>query len=68
MAKSKNHTGHNQNKKNHRNGYKKPRKEKKGKKTMSMVGLNQKFVRNMKYQGSSTLPGIRALQQASYHA
>ena len=45
MAKSKNHTNHNQNKKAHRNGIKKP-------KTAvhpSMKGVDPKFRRNLKY-------------------
>mmetsp|Transcript_59418 Transcript_59418/g.168982 ORF Transcript_59418/g.168982 Transcript_59418/m.168982 type:complete len:95 (-) Transcript_59418:54-338(-) len=45
MAKSKNHTGHNQNYKNHRNGIKKTRRPRK----MSMEGMNCRFVRNQKY-------------------
>mmetsp|Transcript_117591 Transcript_117591/g.339938 ORF Transcript_117591/g.339938 Transcript_117591/m.339938 type:complete len:114 (-) Transcript_117591:71-412(-) len=45
MAKSKNHTGHNQSYKNHRNGIKKTRRPKK----MSMSGMNCKFVRNQAY-------------------
>eukprot|EP00419_Tripos_fusus_P002118 CAMPEP_0172681452 /NCGR_PEP_ID=MMETSP1074-20121228/17464_1 /TAXON_ID=2916 /ORGANISM="Ceratium fusus, Strain PA161109" /LENGTH=101 /DNA_ID=CAMNT_0013499959 /DNA_START=68 /DNA_END=373 /DNA_ORIENTATION=- len=45
MAKSKNHTGHNQIYKNHRNGIKKTRRSKKLKVDGSM---NCKFVRNMK--------------------
>merc|ERR1712194_919765 len=45
MAKSKNHTGHNQNYKNHRNGIKKTRPSK----TMSMRGMNCKFVRNQAF-------------------
>ncbi|CAK0788100.1 unnamed protein product [Prorocentrum cordatum] len=45
MAKSKNHTGHNQVYKNHRNGIKKTRRPKK----MSMQGMNCKFVRNQAY-------------------
>merc|ERR1712187_966277 len=45
MAKSKNHTGHNQVYKNHRNGIKKTRRSKK----MSMRGMNCKFVRNQAY-------------------
>merc|ERR1719401_3214708 len=45
MAKSKNHTGHNQNYKNHRNGIKKTRRPKK----MSTKGMNCKFVRNQAF-------------------
>merc|ERR1712232_422649 len=45
MAKSKNHTNHNQIYKNHRNGIKKTRRPRK----MSTVGMNCKFVRNQAY-------------------
>merc|ERR1719197_466265 len=45
MAKSKNHTNHNQIYKNHRNGIKKTRRPKK----MSMKGMNCRFVRNQAY-------------------
>lgn len=42
MAKSKNHTAHNQNKKAHRNGIHKPKRQR----YASMVGVNPKLVRN----------------------
>lgn len=45
MAKSKNHTNHNQNKKNHRNGIKRP----KGQRYPSLRGVDQKFLRNQRY-------------------
>ena len=45
MAKSKNHTGHNQIYKNHRNGIKKQRRPRK----MSMEGMNCRFVRNQAF-------------------
>jgi len=45
MAKSKNHTGHNQIYKNHRNGIKKERRPRK----MSMRGMNCRFVRNQAF-------------------
>eukprot|EP00437_Effrenium_voratum_P004281 CAMPEP_0181427816 /NCGR_PEP_ID=MMETSP1110-20121109/16362_1 /TAXON_ID=174948 /ORGANISM="Symbiodinium sp., Strain CCMP421" /LENGTH=82 /DNA_ID=CAMNT_0023551031 /DNA_START=58 /DNA_END=306 /DNA_ORIENTATION=+ len=45
MAKSKNHTGHNQIYKNHRNGIKKSRRPRK----MSMQGMNCRFVRNQAF-------------------
>merc|ERR1711957_889458 len=45
MAKSKNHTGHNQVYKNHRNGIKKTRRPRK----MNTIGMNCKFVRNQAY-------------------
>ncbi|GBE79153.1 60S ribosomal protein [Sparassis crispa] len=45
MAKSKNHTNHNQSKKAHRNGIKKP----KSYRTRSMKGVDPKFRRNAKF-------------------
>mmetsp|Transcript_24589 Transcript_24589/g.77276 ORF Transcript_24589/g.77276 Transcript_24589/m.77276 type:complete len:103 (+) Transcript_24589:104-412(+) len=45
MAKSKNHTGHNQAYKNHRNGIKKKRRPRK----MSMQGMNCKYIRNLAF-------------------
>jgi len=45
MAKSKNHTAHNQVYKNHRNGIKKTRRPRK----MSMQGMNCKFIRNQSF-------------------
>merc|ERR1711865_1342031 len=45
MAKSKNHTNHNQIYKTHRNGIKKTRRPRK----MSMSGMNCKFIRNQNY-------------------
>lgn len=45
MAKSKNHTNHNQARKWHRNGIKKPKK----KHQRSMKGMDPKFLRNLRY-------------------
>ncbi|BFZ08541.1 hypothetical protein BsWGS_11580 [Bradybaena similaris] len=45
MAKSKNHTNHNQNSKNHRNGIHKP----KSNRYPSMKGVDPKFLRNLKF-------------------
>lgn len=45
MAKSKNHTNHNQNKKAHRNGIKKPKSHR----TLSLKGVDPKFRRNQRY-------------------
>nr|KAJ3418292.1 60S ribosomal protein L29 [Polyrhizophydium stewartii] len=45
MAKSKNHTNHNQNKKAHRNGIKKP----KANRHVSLKGVDPKFRRNQRY-------------------
>ena len=42
MAKSKNHTNHNQGYKNHRNGIKKPLRNK----HQSLKGVNAKYLRN----------------------
>ncbi|XP_019255269.1 PREDICTED: 60S ribosomal protein L29-2-like [Nicotiana attenuata] len=45
MAKSKNHTAHNQSYKAHRNGIKKPRKHR----HRSSKGMDPKFLRNQRY-------------------
>jgi len=45
MAKSKNHTNHNQNRKAHRNGIKKPKHER----YSSQRGVDQKFLRNQRF-------------------
>lgn len=45
MAKSKNHSTHHQNRKDHRNGIYKPKKLLK----QSMKGVDQKFLKNLKY-------------------
>jgi large subunit ribosomal protein L29e len=45
MAKSKNHTNHNQNKKQHRNGIKRP----KAHRYPSLKGVDPKFLRNMRF-------------------
>lgn len=45
MAKSKNHTAHNQTYKAHRNGIKKPRQHK----HKSRKGMDPKFLRNQRY-------------------
>ncbi|KZV64613.1 hypothetical protein PENSPDRAFT_757147 [Peniophora sp. CONT] len=45
MAKSKNHTNHNQNKKAHRNGIKKPHTSR----TRSLKGVDAKFRRNQRF-------------------
>nr|ACV20949.1 large subunit ribosomal protein 29 [Rhabditidoides sp. RS5443] len=45
MAKSKNHTSHNQNRKDHRNGIKRPTKQR----YMSMKGVDPKFLKNLRF-------------------
>lgn len=47
MAKSKNHTNHNQNHKNHRHGLKKHRGENPGKRRMK--GMDRKFLKNRRF-------------------
>lgn len=49
MAKSKNHSTHHQNRKDHRNGIYKPKKNRK----QSMKGMDQKLLRNLKYSRAS---------------
>ncbi|XRB00778.1 ribosomal protein L29 [Pycnococcus provasolii] len=45
MAKSTNHTAHNQSYKNHKNGIKKPKKQR----YSSLKGMDPKFLRNQRY-------------------
>ncbi|XP_044503924.1 60S ribosomal protein L29-1-like [Mangifera indica] len=47
MAKSKNHTAHNQSYKAHKNGIKKPRKHR----NTSTKGMDPMFLRNQRYAG-----------------
>ena len=48
MAKSTNHTAHNQSYKNHRNGIKKPEQLGKGQRR-SLKGMDPKFLRNLRF-------------------
>lgn len=57
MAKSKNHTAHNQTKKAHRNGIKKPKTQR----YPSLKGVDSKFKRNHRYALHGT---AKALAQA----
>jgi large subunit ribosomal protein L29e len=57
MAKSKNHTNHNQNKKAHRNGIKKPKHNK----YPSLKGVDPKFVRNQRFAKKGTVGKILLL-------
>ncbi|KAJ2384575.1 60S ribosomal protein L29 [Coemansia sp. RSA 2559] len=50
MAKSKNHTNHNQNKKAHRNGIKKPKTHR----HPSLKGVDSKFLRNQRFAKRGT--------------
>ena len=56
MAKSKNHTAHNQNKKAHKNGIHKPKRQR----YASLLGVNPKFIRNRR----RALKGSRKAEQA----
>lgn len=56
MAKSKNHTAHNQSSKNHRNGIKKPRTTR----YPSLKGVDPKFRRNHKHALHGTAKALAA--------
>ncbi|KAG2203798.1 ribosomal L29e protein family-domain-containing protein, partial [Mucor mucedo] len=56
MSKSKNHTNHNQIKKAHRNGLKKPIAHKYG----TQKGLDAKFLRNQRFAKKGTQKAIAA--------
>ncbi|KAK0561402.1 60S ribosomal protein L29 [Tilletia horrida] len=64
MAKSKNHTNHNQIRKAHRNGIKKP----KSNKYPSLKGVDPKFVRNQRYAKHGTEKAIREARAAAVAA
>ncbi|CAG9799256.1 unnamed protein product [Chironomus riparius] len=51
MAKSKNHTNHNQNQKAHKNGIKRPQR----KRHESTVGMDAKFLRNLRFSKKNNL-------------
>ena len=51
MAKSKNHTAHNQNYKAHRNGLKKPKTTR----FRALKGMDPKFLRNMRFAKKGNL-------------
>ncbi|KAK9471635.1 60S ribosomal protein eL29 [Dipodascopsis tothii] len=55
MAKSKNHTNHNQNKKAHRNGIKKPKTSK----YPSLKGVDPKFRRNHRHALHGTAKALK---------
>ena len=56
MAKSKQHTAHNQTNKNHRNGIKKPKPQR----YRSAKGVDPKFLRNQRFAKKKTLALIQA--------
>ncbi|XP_050737111.1 uncharacterized protein LOC127008773 [Eriocheir sinensis] len=64
MAKSKNHTNHNQNRKAHRNPIRRPKKQK----HPSMRGVEPKFLRNMKFARKHNLAGKKQQEIAAARA
>uniref|UniRef100_A0A452V1E0 60S ribosomal protein L29 n=1 Tax=Ursus maritimus TaxID=29073 RepID=A0A452V1E0_URSMA len=58
MAKSKNHTTHNQSRKWHRNGIKKPRSQR----YESLKGVDPKFLRNMRFAKKHNKKGLKRMQ------
>ncbi|XP_055603973.1 60S ribosomal protein L29 [Uranotaenia lowii] len=60
MAKSKNHTNHNQNQKAHKNGIKRPRRQR----NESTRGMCQKFLRNLRFSKKGNLSREESLKRA----
>ncbi|XP_035242705.1 60S ribosomal protein L29 isoform X1 [Anguilla rostrata] len=60
MAKSKNHTTHNQSRKAHRNGIKKPRSDR----YESLKGVDPKFLRNMRFAKKHNKKGLKKAMAA----
>uniref|UniRef100_A0A2R8MKS6 Large ribosomal subunit protein eL29 n=1 Tax=Callithrix jacchus TaxID=9483 RepID=A0A2R8MKS6_CALJA len=58
MARSKNHTTHNQPRKWHRNGIKKPRSQR----YESLKGVDPKFLRNMRFAKKRNKKGLKKMQ------
>nr|XP_054110243.1 60S ribosomal protein L29-like [Callithrix jacchus] len=58
MAKSKNHTTHNQSRKWHRNGIKKPPSQR----YESLKGVDPKFLRNMRFAKKHNKKGLKKMQ------
>ena len=64
MAKSKNHTAHNQSRKAHRNPTRKPDCRKQYK----MKGMDPKFLRNLKFSKKHNLSTVQQLKRAKQNA
>lgn len=62
MAKSKNHTNHNQNRKAHRNGIKKPKKIGRH---FSLRGVDAKFRRNQRFAVAGTQKALAEAKAAA---
>ncbi|KAH0563570.1 60S ribosomal protein L29 [Cotesia glomerata] len=61
MAKSKNHTNHNQNRKAHRNGIKKPKRYR----HESTLGMDLKFLRNQRFAKKHNLNPKQQVKRAT---
>ncbi|KAI4467297.1 60s ribosomal protein l29 [Holotrichia oblita] len=61
MAKSKNHTNHNQNRKAHRNGIKKPKRFR----HESTLGVDAKFLKNQRFSKRHNLNPKQQLKRAA---
>ncbi|XP_065168749.1 uncharacterized protein RpL29 [Atheta coriaria] len=61
MAKSKNHTAHNQNRKDHRNGIKKPKIPR----HEATLGMDAKFLKNQKFSKKHNLKPAAQLKVAA---
>ncbi|CAJ0759047.1 13941_t:CDS:2 [Entrophospora sp. SA101] len=59
MAKSKNHTNHNQNRKAHRNGIKKPKTYR----YPSLKGVDPKFISNQRFAKKGNIAALKSQQQ-----
>ncbi|XP_057439982.1 60S ribosomal protein L29-1-like [Lotus japonicus] len=57
MAKSKNHTAHNQSYKAHKNGIKKPKRHR----HTSTKGMDPKFLRNQRYARKHNKKGVESI-------
>ncbi|KAF4519977.1 hypothetical protein B566_EDAN005477 [Ephemera danica] len=64
MAKSKNHTNHNQNRKAHRNGIQKPKRYR----HESTRGVDSKFLKNLKFSKKHNLKPAQQLKVAAKRA
>jgi len=60
MAKSKNHTAHNQNRKDHRNGITKPKRSR----HESTLGMDAKFLKNQRFSKRHNLKPAQQLKRA----
>ncbi|BAM79276.1 60S ribosomal protein L29 [Cyanidioschyzon merolae strain 10D] len=64
MAKSKNHTNHNQSRKAHRNGIKRPRSHR----YASTKGMYQKFLRNQRFARKGSVLALKLARRQARRA